>query len=134
MAEVVRALEEPGRPTLEVFTASDGYRWKYRRYTAQGTPRAELVFVHGIQSHAAWYEHSCTRFSQAGCNVSFLDRRGAGMNDAARGDSPGGFRRLLDDVAEFLTALPRTRGEGTAFRAPVSDGEARWRAIHDRVR
>jgi hypothetical protein len=32
----------------------------------------------------------------------------------------------------FLTVLPRTRGEDTAFRASVSEGEARWRAIHDR--
>ncbi len=54
-------------------------------------PRGELVFIHGIQSHAGWYEYSCTRFSQAGYRVSFLDRRGAGMNAAARGDAPAGF-------------------------------------------
>lgn len=32
----------------------------------------------------------------------------------------------------FLTVLPRTRGEDAAFRAAVSEGEARWRAIRDR--
>jgi alpha-beta hydrolase superfamily lysophospholipase len=113
--------------TILEHTSSDGYRWKYRRYAAQGTPRAELVFIHGIQSHAGWYEHSCMRYSQAGYQVSFLDRRGAGMNDEGRGDSPGGFRRLLDDVAEFLTALPRTTPRGhTVARLPVFLGAISW--------
>jgi alpha-beta hydrolase superfamily lysophospholipase len=113
--------------TIEEHTASDGYVWKYRVYAAQGTPRADLVFVHGIQSHAGWYEHSCTRFSQAGYRVSFLDRRGAGMNSAARGDARGGFRRLLDDLAEFLTALPRTAPRGhTVTRLPVFLGAISW--------
>jgi alpha-beta hydrolase superfamily lysophospholipase len=42
--------------------------------------------------------------SQAGFTVSFLDRRGAGMNEQDRGDAPG-FRRLLDDIGEFLRFL-----------------------------
>jgi transposase len=33
----------------------------------------------------------------------------------------------------FLTVLPRTRGEDTAFRATVSEGKTHWRAIHDKV-
>src|SRR5207302_5920773 len=37
----------------------------------------------------------------AGYVVSFLDRRGAGLNEQDRGDTPG-YRRLLDDIAEFL--------------------------------
>ncbi len=113
--------------TIEEFAASDGYRWKYRVYPAQDAPRAELVFIHGIQSHAGWYEHSCMRFSQAGYRVSFLDRRGAGMNRDARGDAPGGFRRLLDDLAEFLTALPRTTPRGhSVARLPVFLGAISW--------
>src|SRR5438132_8640190 len=82
-------------------TAGDGYRWKYRRYAPDGPPRAHVVFVHGIQSHGGWYEYSCERLRQAGFLVSFLDRRGSGLNEQDRGDAPG-FRRLLDDVAEFL--------------------------------
>jgi len=39
-----------------------------------------------------------------GFDVTFLDRRGAGMNEEARGDAPS-FRRLLDDLAEFLRSL-----------------------------
>ena len=90
--------------TLKTYTVSDGYRCHYRDYPAAGTPRGRVVFVHGIQSHAGWYEHSCRRLSEAGFAVSFLDRRGSGQNTEARGDTPS-FRRLLDDIAEFLQPL-----------------------------
>jgi alpha-beta hydrolase superfamily lysophospholipase len=89
---------------METFTAGDGYAWRYRRYATAGAPRARVVCIHGIQSHGGWYEHSCTRLSQAGFAVDFLDRRGSGMNQGKRGDAPG-FRRLLDDLAEFLKPL-----------------------------
>jgi alpha-beta hydrolase superfamily lysophospholipase len=92
---------------VETFTAGDGYAWQYRRY-ACATPRAHVVCVHGIQSHSGWYEYSCTRLSRAGFTVSFLDRRGSGMNREGRGDAPS-FRRLLDDLAEFLLVV---RAEG----------------------
>jgi acylglycerol lipase len=91
--------------TIESFTASDGYRCQYRRYAAAEervpNPRAHVVCIHGIQSHAGWYEHSCTQLSRAGYLVSFLDRRGAGLNARDRGDTPS-YRRLLDDIREFL--------------------------------
>ncbi len=90
--------------TIESFAASDGYRWQYRRYLPAKEPVAEIVCIHGIQSHAGWYEHSCTRLAQAGYGVSFLDRRGSGMNEERRGDAPG-FRRLIDDVAEYVEHL-----------------------------
>jgi alpha-beta hydrolase superfamily lysophospholipase len=91
---------------IETHTSSDGYAWRYRRYLPSGAPRAHVVCLHGIQSHAGWYEYSCTRLSEAGFAVSFLDRRGCGMNQQDRGDAPS-FRRLLDDIAEFIWPLPR---------------------------
>lgn len=97
--------------TLLEHQAGDGYCWKYRRYDLNGAPRGIVVFIHGIQSHAGWYEYSCTQLAQAGYQVFFLDRRGSGMNSLERGDAPS-FRRLLDDIAEFLTALPRTAPRG----------------------
>jgi alpha-beta hydrolase superfamily lysophospholipase len=87
--------------TIETFTASDGYRFCYRRFPAIGTPRGRVVALHGIQSHGGWYTASCRYLAQAGYAVDFLDRRGSGLNEEARGDAPG-FRRLLDDIAEFL--------------------------------
>jgi alpha-beta hydrolase superfamily lysophospholipase len=98
----------------ETFTASDGYRWQYRYYPAKSTAQATIVCLHGIQSHGGWYEHSCGRLAEAGFDVYFLDRRGSGLNQQDRGDAPS-FRRLIDDVAEFLQSL------AGAGNAPVRD-------------
>jgi alpha-beta hydrolase superfamily lysophospholipase len=104
---------------LETFTASDGYCWRYRHYgsalVAASQPGATLVCLHGIQSHAGWYDHSNTVLSQAGCDVYFLDRRGSGLNEAARGDTPS-YRRLVDDIAEFLHEV---RSRQAASSIPV---------------
>jgi alpha-beta hydrolase superfamily lysophospholipase len=89
---------------LDDYTTSDGYRCRFRRYPAVSAPRAEVVCLHGIQSHGGWYEYSCRRMADADFNVSFLDRRGSGLNHEARGDAPS-FRRLLDDIADFLHPL-----------------------------
>lgn len=113
--------------SVETYQAGDGYRWKYRKYPALGDVRGIVVFIHGIQSHSGWYEHSCTQLARAGFDVYFLDRRGAGMNEADRGDAPS-FRRLLDDLAEFLASLSRSisRANGVAplpvFLAAISWG------------
>ncbi|MBM4070209.1 MAG: alpha/beta hydrolase [Planctomycetes bacterium] len=105
---------------VERFVAGDGYPLRYRRYPAWGMvasrpaplPKGEgrnvrgaVVVIHGIQSHAGWYGHSCQRLSEAGFEVFFLDRRGSGMNERERGDAPG-FRCLIDDIAEFIRYRP----------------------------
>ena len=105
--------------TVETQTASDGYAWRYRRYHA-ANPRGHLVALHGIQSHGGWYEHSCSRINQAGFRVSFLDRRGSGLNERDRGDAPS-FRRLLDDLAEFLQEVRRAES-GPIFLGGISWG------------
>jgi alpha-beta hydrolase superfamily lysophospholipase len=92
------------RCRIETFTASDGYAWQYRHYEPAAAPRARVVCIHGIQSHGGWYEHSCAYLREAGFEVFFLDRRGAGLNQEARGDTLG-FRRLLDDIGELLHGL-----------------------------
>lgn len=107
--------------TIEIFQAGDGYRWKYRRYLPTGTPRARIVCLHGIQSHGGWYTHSCTELSKAGYQVDFLDRRGSGLNEAARGDAPY-FRRLIDDVAEFIQHLRKSDAERPVFLLAISWG------------
>jgi alpha-beta hydrolase superfamily lysophospholipase len=95
--------------TVETFKTSAGYACRYRRYTPRSPLlRAHLICIHGIQSHAGWYEHSCLQLSEAGYLVSFLDRRGAGLNMQDRGDTPS-YRRLVDDIAEFVQSL-RSQG------------------------
>jgi alpha-beta hydrolase superfamily lysophospholipase len=106
---------------LRTYTVSDGYRCYYRDYPAASAPRGQVVFVHGIQSHAGWYEHSCRRLAEAGFAVSFLDRRGSGQHMEARGDTPS-FRRLLDDIAEFLHPLRQQEPALPIFLAGISWG------------
>jgi alpha-beta hydrolase superfamily lysophospholipase len=98
---------------IETRSASDGYRWSYRQFAPLVRSRASVVCIHGIQSHGGWYEHSCAQLCEAGFEVYFLDRRGAGLNQEERGDAPS-FRRLLDDLAEFLQDLraPRAAARG----------------------
>jgi alpha-beta hydrolase superfamily lysophospholipase len=106
---------------LTTFRASDGYPFYFRHYPAAGVPRARLVLVHGIRSHGGWYARSCQRFAEAGFDVHFLDRRGAGLNTAHRGDTPN-FRRLLDDVAEYVQHLRADRGWLPVFVCGISWG------------
>ncbi len=107
-------------PRIESWTAGDGYLWKYRRYEPSGPPRGEVVALHGIQSHGGWYETSSNFLADHGWGVSFLDRRGSGMNEEARSDCPS-FRRLLDDIAEFMRPL-RERTAGSVVLLGISWG------------
>jgi alpha-beta hydrolase superfamily lysophospholipase len=108
---------------LATHTASDGYRWQYRHYPPVPTAsaRGRVVFLHGIQSHGGWYEQSCRHLAGAGLSVYFLDRRGAGLNQQDRGDTPS-FRRLIDDVAEFLRSLREQQAAGKVLLAAISWG------------
>jgi alpha-beta hydrolase superfamily lysophospholipase len=108
LVDKAKTLNEPGRPSLHRMTASDGYRWHYRRYAPPGEPAGRVILLHGIQSHGGWYPRSCSRIAAAGYEVFFLERRGCGLNSEARGDAPS-LRRLLDDVAEFVRTLPADR-------------------------
>jgi len=105
----------------DTFIAGDGYPWNYRHYPATGEGRALVVGLHGIQSHGGWYTHSCQRLAAEGFPVWFLDRRGSGLNQPARGDAPS-FRRLLDDIAEFLHHLRQQRPSKKIFLCAISWG------------
>jgi alpha-beta hydrolase superfamily lysophospholipase len=106
--------------TLRTHQAGDGYRWQYRHYAAE-QPRARVVYLHGIQSHGGWYEGSCAHLARAGFDVYFLDRRGSGANQQARGDTPS-FRRLLEDVVESLRWLKKKRGDVKTILLGISWG------------
>ncbi len=102
---------------IHTFTASDGYRLHYRHYPARSPRRGRVVCIHGIQSHGGWYPASCTYLAEQGWDVDFLDRRGSGLNQEARGDCPHS-RRLLLDLAEFLPA----QGGGPPLLVAISWG------------
>ena len=104
-----------------LFRASDGYAFYVHTFRPAGVPRARVLMLHGIRSHAGWYGSSCQKLAEQGYEVHFLDRRGSGWNTARRGDAPS-FRRLIDDAAECLLDLRRTRAGLPLFVAGISWG------------
>jgi len=103
------------------FSTLSGYKLSYRHFHSVGITKGTIVFIHGIQSHGGWYESSCKKFAQAGYRVLFLDRRGSGLNDVSRGDSPS-FRTLLDDLKGFL----QYQREEIAGATPLILGAISW--------
>jgi acylglycerol lipase len=69
--------------------------------------RGVIVRLHGIESHAGWYEESSQRLAESGHTVYFFDRRGAGRSEGRRGD--------VDHWSSWLADL----------RAGIND--VRWR-------
>lgn len=93
-----------GDPEIAEIVASDGYRLHVRRWRPKEETRGILVALHGIQSHAGWYDYSSRRLRDAGWDVWFLDRRGSGANADARGHvrHPD---RLVNDVVQTLKGI-----------------------------
>jgi len=95
---------------IETLTAADGYPIAARCWhqpPGAPAPRGQVVFLHGIISHSGWYTQSCLRLAQQGFDVTFLDRRGSGMNQSARGDVDT-HRTWIGDVEDVLARLPET--------------------------
>ena len=71
-------------------------------YSPQVKPRATLLFVHGMQSHAEWLRASRVGHSLADAGIAVLafDRRGSGRSSTTRGhaDSAEILIRDLDDA------------------------------------
>jgi alpha-beta hydrolase superfamily lysophospholipase len=91
-------------PRLETHIMSDDYPVHVAIWPTDGTPRARVVILHGVQSHGGWYRRLGLTLSQAGYEVHFPDRRGSGANRTDRGHAPSAGR-LIDDVAERLRGL-----------------------------
>jgi alpha-beta hydrolase superfamily lysophospholipase len=74
--------------------AADGTRLYWQRYTPDDTPRAELLFVHGLAEHSGRYGHVMRHFAEEGFDCWALDYR-------CHGKSPG-LRVHVDRFDEFL--------------------------------
>ena len=103
-------------PEIRQFEASDGYRLHYRHWQpSQEKPSGYVIALHGIQSHSGWYDFSSRRLCEAGHDVRFIDRRGAGLNQPSRGDAAH-EQRLVNDVVQFLGEVRHQRNQ----QAPTS--------------
>jgi alpha-beta hydrolase superfamily lysophospholipase len=106
----------------------DGYE-AYARYWAPRECRGGVLYLHGIQSHAGWYERSAAALRQAGFAVLQPDRRGSGRNDRNRGHAESSPQLLEDGRAclEHLAQRSRCRAN---FVLGVSWGGKMAAAMH----
>lgn len=88
-------------------TLPDGYL-AYARFWPVENPRAAVLYHHGIQSHAGWYEESARRLQGAGFATLQVDRRGCGRNDRDRGHAESAEQLLADAHAARDELLRRT--------------------------
>lgn len=85
---------------------SDGYVIRGRLWRGDPERGPAAIYLHGIQSHGEWYAWSASLLAESGLSVLLPDRRGSGLNDDDRGDTPSMQRWLadLDDLADWLRA------------------------------
>jgi acylglycerol lipase len=91
-------------PKIEFYSARDGRRLAVRVWDAAASPRARIVFLHGITSHGGWYSQSGAHLASAGFDVHFLERRGSGLNAGESGDVDR-WSTWIDDVTVYLELL-----------------------------
>src|SRR5262245_51384195 len=96
---------------------SDGYCLHYRHWVPEAPPQARIVALHGIQSHSGWYEYSTRKLCDAGYEIYFVDRRGSGLNQESRGDTPH-QERWISDVIQVLSEV-RYLSRGDLTRRPL---------------
>lgn len=65
--------------------------------------KARILILHGIQSHAGWYQKLAESLAEQGVEVLMPDRRGSGQNIKDRGFS-NSSRRLIQDIVEITDA------------------------------
>ena len=93
-------------PRIAFYDAADGRRLAARIFDSNATPRAHVVFLHGISSHGGWYVRSGLYLAAAGFQVHSLDRRGSGLNADQRGDVDR-WQTWIQDVAVYLERIHR---------------------------
>ena len=101
-------------------TASDGVNLHYLRWsTGRSPPRAVIVFLHGIASHAGWFGETAADLNNQGVAVYGPDRRGSGRSGGPRGHLER-YGRALDDVEEMVRLVSSDHRETPVFLAASS--------------
>lgn len=87
-------------PQLAWLSASDGTELACRIWRGN-VESAVIVYLHGIEGHSQWFEHTASVLNRRGITVYAPDRRGAGMNARDRGHLVR-YRDVLADIELLL--------------------------------
>jgi alpha-beta hydrolase superfamily lysophospholipase len=101
------------------FHASDGVKLHYVVWSGRVRPWGVLIFLHGIASHAAWFDETATALAREGLIVYGPDRRGSGLSEGRRGHLAR-YERALDDVTEMLKIVTSEQKGRPVFLAASS--------------
>lgn len=98
---------------MATWTASDNAQLSVVEYKADTSRRASTAYVllHGIESHAGWFDRLAESFTAQQADVYCMDRRGSGLNRDSAGFPSGhaiSFRRLLEDLDEYCARLQKS--------------------------
>jgi len=72
-----------------------GYAWVHP------SPRATLVLLHGLQSHAQWFAEAADRLLDRGLSVYALERSGSGSSSGRSGDIDR-YRSWFDEAGRLV--------------------------------
>jgi pimeloyl-ACP methyl ester carboxylesterase len=89
------------------YRTADGAVLGYVEHRA-AAPVAAIVYLHGIESHSAWFDAAADGLCARGFDVYCLDRRGSGMNRENRGFRSGHVdhaETLIADIRDFVRPL-----------------------------
>jgi alpha-beta hydrolase superfamily lysophospholipase len=85
------------------FQTRDKLSLFYHRQAAF-SPKASIVFLHGVGEHIGRYEPAFLAFAEQGYSCYGFDQRGFGRSEGKRGHVHI-FQDYVDDVAEFLNQI-----------------------------
>jgi acylglycerol lipase len=110
-------------------TASDGVNLHYLRWSSgRSPPRAVIIFLHGIASHAGWFGETAADLNRQGVVVYGPDRRGSGRSGGPRGHLER-YGRALDDVEEMVR-LVSSEHEATPIFLAASSWAAKLAVVY----
>jgi acylglycerol lipase len=87
-------------PVIEEYLNGTGGSIFTRHWEPRGTPRANLVICHGVNSHSGQYMAAGQEFASRGYAVTALDLRGRGKSD--------GERFYIESIDEYVSDVSLT--------------------------
>ena len=96
------------------FLARNGLRLFQRRWQPGGTPRAEVLLVHGLIEHSGRHAPTAEVLASHGFAVWATDLRGHGKSEGQR-CWIGRFDEYIDDLEEYFAHVIRQAGEKPVF-------------------